>query len=147
MKLSTLKVQEIKEKKLNISLKKFSFAFPKGARLRTRKQFEAICRSNQRFLGQWICIEVRRSRNLREQEDPRLGITVSRKYGKAHDRNRFKRVVREAFRLNRKRLPLGLDIHVRPAFSYKQKPYDLKKNEIESELLSLVLKTHPMQAD
>lgn len=141
MKLIALEAKEIKEKKLNLSLKEFSFVFPKSSRLRTRKQFEGICRSNQRHLGQWICIEVRRNRGVREQYDPRLGITVSRKYGKAHDRNRFKRVIREVFRLNQKLLPTGLDIHVRPAFSYKTKPYDLKKDEIEGEFLRLVLKT------
>lgn len=44
----------------------------------------------------------------------RLGITVPKRVGNAPLRNRWKRLVREAFRLQKKQLPLGLDMVVRP---------------------------------
>ncbi len=40
----------------------------------------------------------------------RLGVTVTRKVGKAVQRNRIKRLVREAFRRQRSMLPSGLDM-------------------------------------
>ena len=40
----------------------------------------------------------------------RLGLSVSRKVGGAVVRNRWKRMLREAFRLNREKLPTGLDL-------------------------------------
>ncbi len=45
---------------------------------------------------------------------PRLGLSVSRKIGKAVFRNRWKRLLREAFRLSRERLPAGIDLVVVP---------------------------------
>jgi ribonuclease P protein component len=47
---------------------------------------------------------------LPTQLPTRLGITVTRKIGNAVARNRIKRLVREVFRLNRTRLPEGLDL-------------------------------------
>jgi ribonuclease P protein component len=45
---------------------------------------------------------------------PRLGLSVSRKVGGAVKRNRWKRLLREAFRLNRGDLPAGVDLVIVP---------------------------------
>jgi ribonuclease P protein component len=45
---------------------------------------------------------------------PRLGLSVSRKVGGAVVRNRWKRLLREAFRLARPQLPPGVDLIVVP---------------------------------
>lgn len=83
--------------------------------------------ASQKFTGQWIIVRVKSNVNKR----PRLGITVTRKFGKSHDRNRFKRLVREGFRLSYHRFFLGLDILVFPRTSALQ----ANMHEVQSELL------------
>ena len=80
--------------------------FPKAFRLRKRREFLAVQRSRYRYTTQHFIVYARH----RGERDTRIGITVSKKVGKAHQRNRVKRLVREAFRLNRCRLPKGLDV-------------------------------------
>lgn len=44
----------------------------------------------------------------------RIGLAVAKRVGTAPVRNRWKRWMREAFRLNRHRLPRGFDMVIRP---------------------------------
>ena len=85
--------------------------FPKSARLRLRREFERMGRQGTRLCGRKLAIEML----YPHQQTPlKLGVTVTKKYGKAHDRNRFKRCVREAFRLSVAQLPEGVWLNVRP---------------------------------
>lgn len=44
----------------------------------------------------------------------RLGVTIPKKTGNAVVRNQWKRVIREAFRIQKNRMPAGYDLIVRP---------------------------------
>lgn len=57
-----------------------------------------------------MIVKVRPNQN----KTPKLGITVTKRFGKAHQRNRFKRVVREAFRLSNHQFNANLDILIQP---------------------------------
>lgn len=49
-----------------------------------------------------------------EKAHPKLGLAVGKKVGNAPERNHWKRLIREAFRLEQHQLPLGLYLVVRP---------------------------------
>ncbi|MGE3954910.1 MAG: ribonuclease P protein component [Parachlamydiales bacterium] len=84
-----------------------SSAFPKEKRLLTGRDFKAV-RKGKSLVGKTLILEVVPS----AAGGSRLGLAVSKRYGKACKRNRFKRLCREAFR--HLSLPSPLDIVVRP---------------------------------
>lgn len=64
----------------------------------------------------------------------KLGITASRRFGKSHVRNRFKRIVREAFRTLLSELPAGISLHVKPRAGAEH----ATMQQVRSELLALL---------
>lgn len=103
------------------------YQYPKSVRLRTRRQYQRLSHHATRHVGHWVIVDMRSNRN----STTRLGITVSKKYGKAHQRNRFKRIVREAFRLCRLQLQVGFDLNVKP----RNGAYEAKPADIQAEFL------------
>jgi ribonuclease P protein component len=87
-----------------------SFCFSKKNKMRKRCEFLRVQRQGQRLIGRMIGIE----RASSTSPETRLGLTASKKFGNAVERNRFKRLVREAFRTIRSDLPNGLDLNVFP---------------------------------
>lgn len=82
--------------------------FRKAERLTRRGEFLEAQRAGGRSQGAWLVIYAMPT----TRATARIGITTSRKVGNAVVRNRWRRLIREAFRHNKARLPLGHDLVV-----------------------------------
>jgi len=102
--------------------------FPKRIRVRKSKEFLAVYASRL-FVSDSVLVINALANDLGRT---RLGLSLSRKVGNAVMRNRWKRLIREAFRLHRHRLPSGWDLVVRP-----RKGAVPDRSQIAGSLLSL----------
>ena len=103
--------------------------FSKLQRLLARREFREVYHRGRKFVGHRLAFFYL----FEDSHSPRLGITITKKWGKAHDRNRFKRVVREGFRKSYPELNTGLTLNVHPREGYK----DLSVEEVMMELKRL----------
>src|SRR5438445_7344334 len=117
------------------------FEFPKSCRLRKRLEYLALSQRATVFKGDVLSIYWQRTK----LPITRLGITVTKKYGNAVERNRFKRLVKESFRLCRHLIPTGIDCCVRPKGTVKagssQKP--LSFAEVDNDFAAFCSKFAP----
>ncbi len=79
---------------------------PGRGRLSRSAEFDRVFRSGRSYGGREFVLYVF---PRAEGGDPRLGLSVSRKVGGAVERNRVKRLLREAFAAESRRLPAGID--------------------------------------
>ena len=106
------------------------FSFPRQARLLCERDF-------RRVYGRGLRLKAfpLRARALRRSEGKsRLGLAVGRKVGNAVVRNRWKRAVREAFRLNRHRLGSPYDLVV--SVDWQATPEDVR--HVQEAFLALL---------
>jgi len=82
-----------------------SEALPRQRRLAKRPQFVRVYETGRKQFSRYAVLFFAGN----DQQNSRIGITVTRKVGKANIRNRLKRWTREVYR--RQREPLGLDAH------------------------------------
>ena len=77
------------------------FSLPKEARLLKRAEFLRVYEQGRRIDGRFMTVFILPSK----KPFHRVGVTATKKaIGKAHDRNRAKRLLRESFRLSRAEL-------------------------------------------
>ncbi len=105
-------------------------SFPKSARILSRSHYQHLYKQGERHFGNDILIDFRQGRTW----TAKLGISVSKRFGKAHERNYFKRAVREAFRELRSILPHDLELNVSP----KKAPLDISPQAILADLKALL---------
>lgn len=79
--------------------------FGRDKRLRSSADFEAVYQVRFRQSAGGLVLFARGNR----PGDSRFGVSVSKKVGNAVARNRFKRLLREAYRLQQHELPQGFD--------------------------------------
>jgi ribonuclease P protein component len=79
-------------------------SFPKAERIRKRPEFLRIQGEGRKVVTKHLLAFGL----FVDDGPPRLGITASRKVGCAVERNRVKRLLREAFRHRKHELPRGL---------------------------------------
>ena len=77
-------------------------------RLSRSAEFERVYRQGRSKANRYLVLYAF-PREDRAGEEPRLGLSVSRRVGGAVDRSRVKRVLREAFWQEAERLPEGSD--------------------------------------
>ena len=96
------------------------------------RMFQRLYRKGKSLVTPFFVVYTMKNR----QKFNRLGITATKKIGNAVERNRAKRVIKEAYRLLESELPGGMDIVI----VARKKTVFMKMQTIKAALGGLVLK-------
>lgn len=107
------------------------FKFSKSFKIRKKNEFKVFNYSKNKLKGSFLILDYRLNKDL---SNPKLGIIISSKIAKAHQRNKFKRQIREIFRLNQYKLDKNIEICIRA----KKISKDLKYQDLEKDFFNLL---------
>ena len=105
--------------------------------LRNRADFSRVHTQGRRRYDTLVQLRV-----IPGENGLRIGIIVSKKYGNAVARNRFKRIVRAAFRAIKDRLTGNWDIIVLP-----RNVSEAKSTDLSASLLNLLTELHILNGE
>ena len=98
----------------------------KRFRLRKNMEFKKVYTGGKNFWNRNLVLYIKKN-NL---EEPRLGITITKKVGNAVVRNKIRRRIKEIYRLNLHKIKGGYDLIIIP----KKNVVDISFKDLESAL-------------
>jgi len=113
------------------------FSFRKDKKLVSDKQFKAVLARNLRVSNAMLTLYMAEN----ECGYPRLGVSVGKTCGNAVVRNRWKRLLREAFRQNQDKIPAGFDYLLMISYQWLKKTTKVEQpsfEQVKASFLALV---------
>jgi ribonuclease P protein component len=124
------------------------FTFRRLERLHRKSDFRRVFQEGRRYSASGLTVWVYRPSmghstpaGPERVQHPRLGLAIPKSYGNAVARNRMKRLLREAFRLNKHRLPADVDM----VFSARASERPPRLQTVEPLVLALWTKANLLQ--
>ena len=96
-------------------------------RLKKNKEFQRVYQCKKSFIGRYLVLYLKKN----DLNYSRFGFVVSKKVGKAVERNKIKRRLKEICRLNFDRFKTGYDLIFIARIKIKGIGYQLVEQEIE----------------
>jgi ribonuclease P protein component len=96
-----------------------------------KRQIHQIINKGKQKVGIFLTLFIRKN----GLTFSRLVVKVPRKLCGAVKRNRWRRLIKETFRLNREKIPKGIDVVAIPTLP----PGKIKRNVVEYEFMNLIL--------
>ena len=103
----------------------------RSARLRRHADYQRVYRESRRYSSASMSYFYRvRGEDEAAGATARVGLTTGRVLGKAVDRNRIRRRMREAVRVHVKDLPAGVDVVLHPRRTVLEMEYTRLESEV-----------------
>lgn len=105
-------------------------SFSRNQRICSESEFQHLIRNGKRLFCEYFILCAKPTSTKKR----RLGISISKKIGRATARNRMKRLLREIYRLHQEEIKEGQDL----LFLVKKDFSHLKRQELDPMVLNLL---------